>query len=105
MRQTDWRRSIPALRSAHPLAHHPAEERDVCREHRDAEEDPDRDPERISLLDLPPGVLEIEQLGDQDVDRDQQQDDGDAGLDQPLRIRKEARLRLREDLLRGLFVI
>jgi hypothetical protein len=68
------------------------------REHRDAEDHPERDPERVSIPDLSDRILKIEELRDQYIDRDQQQDDRDARLDQALRIREEARLSLRDHL-------
>ena len=89
----------------HLLAHDAAEERDVGGEHADAEGHPDRDPDRIPFPDLVDRVLQVEQLRDQNVDRDEQEDDRDSRRDQPFRVRKEARLRLRDDFVGRLFML
>jgi hypothetical protein len=89
----------------HLLADDPAKECDVGGEHRDAEGNAGSDPHRVPLVDLAERVLEVEQLGNQNVDRDQQQDDGDRRLDEPLRVGEEAGLSLRDPLMRGLFLL
>jgi hypothetical protein len=66
-------------------SHHGLEEGDVGGVGEDVEADRDRDPDRIGFPQLAHRVAEADELGEEEVDADEQHQDDDDRLDQPPR--------------------